>query len=198
LTPTPLAGFYQDPIDEFSQGDIFDVSPNCWVDLPLRSVSQTDPPQIEEGIDLLKLAACTHLVNKNKTSRALIINHDCDIAKQTTSRWVVCPVVDLSDLPADDRGNAKKNRIAHLCFLPRHGAALPDSVAVLNRQTTITKELLCASTRIATLGAQGRLAFYAQFMRWLTRWEMRELQCPNCTTVFDASLALPVRNPQDP
>jgi hypothetical protein len=189
--------FYQNPIADFSQGDIFDISPGCSLDPPLRAVHDTVPPHVEE-IDASEVSSFAHLVSANRASRALLVNYDCEIAKVATTRWIVCPIIDLSDLPEQDRGNAKRYRIANMFFLPRLGATLPDSVAILNQQTTISKDLLASSKRIATLAVTGRLAFYTQFLRWLTRWELREIECPQCRAKFNTSLALPVRSPNDP
>jgi hypothetical protein len=128
----------------------------------------------------------------------LILNFDCEIDKPWSQRFVVCPIVPLEELPSNQRANAKHNRTAHLLFMPRHKAILVDSVAVLNQQTTIDRMLIDPSMRLATLDVQGRLALYAQFVRWLSRWELTELTCPRCGADFDPTTALPIRQPDEP
>jgi hypothetical protein len=135
---------------------------------------------------------------KGRPAPALILNFDCEIDKQWSKRFVVCPIIPLSELPDNQRTNAKNNRTAHLFFMPRHRELLPDSVAVLNQQTTYDRTLLDPSKRLATLDVQARMALYTQFVRWLSRWELTELTCPRCGSEFDPTIALPVRRPDEP
>jgi len=173
--------FYRDPAEKFSQGDII-ITPHLHV----------------TGADLEPDAdGFVEITAQGRSAAALILNFDCEIDKKWSKRFVVCPITPLTDLPQDQRTNARKNRTAHLFFMPRYKAILADSVAVLNQQTTINRDLLDPSKRLATLDVEGRLALYAQFVRWLSRWELRELKCPNCNTNFDPAIALPVRSPDD-
>jgi hypothetical protein len=84
-----------------------------------------------------------------------------------------------------------------LFFLPRYRVSLEDSVAVLNQLTTVHRVMFSDLKRLVTLTTVGRLAFYAQFVRWLTRWELRKMPCPSCNVEFDPTLALPVRSAED-
>jgi hypothetical protein len=135
---------------------------------------------------------------KGRPAPALILNFDCEIDKPWSKRFVVCPIVPLESLPQGQRTNAKNNRTAHLFFMPRHKAILPDSVAVLNQQTTIDRMVIDPAKRIATLEVQARMALYTQFVRWLSRWELTDLTCPRCGGEFDPTIALPVRRPDEP
>jgi hypothetical protein len=126
------------------------------------------------------------------------MNFDCEIDKPWSETVVVCPFVPLSDLPTTQRTHAKNNRIAHLFFMPRYKAVLEDSVAVLNQQTTLDRTLIDLSKRVATLDKTGRFALYGQFVRWISRWELRELTCPRCGLEFGAENVLPLRDPADP
>ena len=54
------------------------------------------------------------------------------------------------------------------------------------------------SKRIATLDTTGRFALYAQFVRWISRWELTELTCPQCGIEIPAEDILPVRDPSEP
>jgi hypothetical protein len=72
-----------------------------------------------------------------------------------------------------------------------------DSVAILNQLTTVHEDTLKSLNKLATLHVVGRKAMYAQFLRWLSRWVLAEIQCPHCGITFDPS-ALPTRAPEDP
>lgn len=173
--------FYRDPTPNLSQGDII-VTPHLHI---------TEAGAVGEDGSIT-------LVTRGRAAPALILNFDCEIDKPWSQRFVVCPIVPLEELPSNQRANAKHNRTAHLLFMPRHKAILVDSVAVLNQQTTIDRMLIDPSMRLATLDVQGRLALYAQFVRWLSRWELTELTCPRCGADFDPTTALPIRQPDEP
>ena len=113
--------FYREPIAKLSQGDIL-VTPH------LR-VSKTDTTPDYEG-----------LVTFTATGRpalGVVMNFDCEIDKPWSLTVVVCPIVPLSELKESQRADAKRNRIAHLVFMPRYRDVIQDSVAILNQQTTL-------------------------------------------------------------
>jgi hypothetical protein len=196
--PNDSREFYAAPIDDLSQGDIVEISPHLYLDPPIRRIV----PLAEGGINTLETTLSTgmsaaEVVAHCSPQRALIFNYDCEIAKPEMLRLLVCPVIGLSTFPPANHGNVKRNRTAHLFFLPRFQDKLDDSVAVLNQVTTVNRALLSQLTRIVSLAPIGRLAMYAQFIRWLTRWQLRELSCPNCRVEFDPTLSLPVRSAGD-
>ena len=190
--------FYEDPVAELSQGDIIQISPHSFLDPPLRSVWLPDSgvPTVAD-LSPSNIEGCKKIVAECRPGTALLLNYDCEIAKPTTKRLVVCPILPLAQFSPTDFGNIRRNRTAHLFFLPRF-RQLEDSVAVLNQITTIHRVLLSDLHRIVTLSEIGRLGFYAQFVRWLTRWEMRTVSCPNCRVEFDPTLSLPLRSAGDP
>ena len=110
---------------------------------------------------------------------------------------MLCPVVPLSTISKDKQGDAKRNRIAHIFFLPRHQAKLEDSVAILNQLTTVNMDVLKPIPRVVTLHVVGRKALYAQVLRWLSRWVMGETQCPQCEIVFNPYAIFRPRAPED-
>jgi hypothetical protein len=179
--------YYQDPLDgELRQGDIFECGPHLHIDVASGAL----PPNGEQI--LLSGPPC-------RGAPALLLNHDCEIVQEKSSRrLVICPIKPLSELREDRRGNAKKNRIAHLLFLPRYKDRLVDSVAILNQLTTVQIDRLLPIHRLATLDVLGRKAMYAQYLRWISRWVLAEMECPNCGSTFDPTLVLPVRAPTDP
>ena len=173
--------FYCDPLSELSQGDILEYAPQSL----LGSLAEDEEGSISVGF---------------RKERALILSPDCEITNsvRAQNRVILCPIKPLSKLTVSSHGDAKRNRIAHLFFLERHGAALPDSVAFLNQLTTVNKNVLESIPKIATLHVLGRKALYAQLVRWVSRWDLREVQCPQCEVPFDPSLRLPTRAPEDP
>ena len=181
--------FYCTPLPELSQGDILVGAPHTYVErLP------------SDSLDALPTDAETLLSVTCRKTRALILSPDCEISnsERAENRVVLCPVRLLSNLNKSKQGDAKRNRIAHLFFLPRHGAELEDSVAILNQLTTVNMNLLLSVPRIATLHVLGRKALYAQLIRWSSRWVLGQVQCPQCEVPFDPSLRLPTRAPEDP
>jgi hypothetical protein len=192
------AELYRDPVPDLSQCDVVEILPHAHLDPPLRSVRELPTGQIQVSeVDPGSLTSETDVVAGCSPAKALIINYDCEIAKASVSRLVICPVISLSRFQQSDWGNVKRNRTASLFFLPRYRVSLEDSVAVLNQLTTVHRVMFSDLKRLVTLTTVGRLAFYAQFVRWLTRWELRKMPCPSCNVEFDPTLALPVRSAED-
>src|ERR1035438_4878425 len=133
--------FYEDPVAELSQGDIIHISPHSFLDPPLRSISLSDAgvPAVSD-LSLSNIEGCGKIVAECRPSTALLLNYDCEIAKPTTKRLVVCPILPLAQFSPTDQGNIRRNRTAHLFFLPRfrklpgtssHPDCLPKNVAHL-------------------------------------------------------------------
>lgn len=185
---------YQSISDNVSQGDILELAPHIYLDPPLSALAAAEapgtylasqvPPSILNGDPVI--ASC-------KRRLAIVVTFDCEIDKPMNERWIVCPVVPLSDLPSQSHGNVKRNRVAKLFFLQRHKELIPDSVVVLDQLSTINRFFIKEAVRIATLSDDGRLGLYTQFIRWLTRWEFKDVKCPNCKTEFNPTLGMSVR-----
>jgi hypothetical protein len=127
-----------------------------------------------------------------KRARAILITWDCENEKPKRN-WLICPVQPLADLPKTDQTNVKKNKVLSALYLPQYRDVLPDSFVNFNHISTLDRDLIQNGRRIVSLSNLGRSAFYNQFIRWLTRWKLREITCPNCSTKFDPTLSLPVR-----
>jgi hypothetical protein len=194
--PNDSRELYSAPIADLSQGDIIEISPHLYLDPPIRRVV-TSEGGVVRTIETPVVTERMEVVGNCSPARALILNYDCEIAKPDITRLLICPVIPLSTFPVDKQGNVKRNRTAHLFFLPRFEEKLEDSVAVLNQVTTIHRVLLSELNRLATLAPVGRLAMYGQFIRWLTRWQLRDISCPNCRFEFDPTLSLPIRSASD-
>jgi hypothetical protein len=157
------------------QGDIFEPFPFVRAEAP------------EAGTGL-------RTVQSSSPQRAILLNHSCDIDKPTFTRLVVVPVVQLSVLTSADQTRVKKNRIYSRLYLPAYRDLLPDSFVTFAEPMTIDKRFLEHAPRIVSLSEQGRRALYVQYVRWLTRWTLAEIQCPKCEVVFNPADILPVIN----
>lgn len=135
-----------------------------------------------------------HVAADCKRTRAMLITWDCENEKPKRN-WLVCPVQPLAQLQRSEQTNVKKNKILSLLYLPEYRDLLPDSFVNFNHISTLDRELIQPGRRIVSLSNLGRAAFYNQFIRWLTRWKLHEITCPNCSTTFDPTLSLPVRPP---
>jgi hypothetical protein len=87
----------------------------------------------------------------------------------------------------------KRNRIFSMLYLPKLDRILVDSFVDFNQITTLDSEFVKSARRIISLSDIGRRSLYVQFIRWLTRWELREIVCPNCGEKFDPHANQPVR-----
>ena len=178
--------YYCEPVEGLlRQGDIFECGPHAHVDTSAGKLPARDQ-------ELVIPSVC-------RGEPALVLNHDCEISGgKSSGRVVICPIRLLSGISQDKQGHAKRNRIAHLFFLPRYKERLEDSVAILNQLTTVDVDVLRLTNRLATLDVPGRKALYAQALRWLSRWVLADVECPNCEMVFDPAARLRTRGPSDP
>jgi hypothetical protein len=187
---------YETPREQFSQGDILEVVPHLHFQAPLTALladgeggyrgSAEPVPVSNDRQGQPVLSTC-------KRAMGLILTHDCEIDKDSIKSWIICPIVPISELPSAQRGDAKRNRIYSLLYLPSYRNVLPESIAVLNHLTTINKDLLRQEARLASLSDIGRRSLYMQFTRWISRWELRSIECPGCGLGLNLTQALPVR-----
>ena len=192
-----MAGeLYENPREQLSQGDILGLLPHIFLENPLLALNKetetifraTGEPylQFDDKKGQLIAAMC-------KRSKAMLLTHDCEVDKSQVTRWLVCPVVPIVRLGKDTRDRARKNRIYSMLYLPKHRDVLEESFVDFNQVTTLNAGVIGAAKRLTSLSDNGRRALYAQFVRWLTRWELRELACPECGMAFNPALGLPVR-----
>jgi hypothetical protein len=192
------AELYEPPRLEISQGDIVEVLPHSYLEKPLLSL------HAERETELVFRAMGEPHTNFNdkdgqpvvarcKRSKAILINHDCEIDKPQANKWLICPVVPMDRLQPKNHDLLKRNRIFSMLYLPKFDEILVDSFVDFNQVTTIDKEFVKSTKRIISLSDLGRRALYVQFIRWLTRWELREISCPNCGTGIDPHAHEPVR-----
>ncbi len=129
---------------------------------------------------------------QSKSGLAIVLTHDCTIDKSNTRFVQICPISPLKDLEPSLRGEVKKNRPFQYFYLPPDGE-LTESFVDFAYPTTVSLSMVSGIPRLMTLSDLGRRALYVQYIRWVTRWEMRKIKCPGCGEDFNASAALPVR-----
>jgi hypothetical protein len=186
---------YELPQAEISQGDILEILPNSHLVPPLTALFPRS-----EGIMACEPDTHPEFNNKRqpvvascRRAKAMLLTYDCEISKPEIKNWIVSPVVPLSEIPGHSHGHIKKNRVFHLLYLPEYRDILEDSVLVLNHVTTLSREFVSTAHRIMSLSDTGRRALYVQHLRWLSRCQLNELRCPNCTALFNAADAMTVR-----
>lgn len=169
--------FYQAPSEEFSQGDIFEVLPHALITGPLEHVEgNTDP-----------------VVSECKRDRAILLTHDCDIDKPLLRSWLICPVHRLDTVPKGMQGDIKKNRAFAFLHLAQHRDTLPASFVDFRHVTALSPDVVRSAKRLASLSDTGKKALYLRFIQWLTRWQLADLQCPNCSVEFNPADSLRLR-----
>jgi hypothetical protein len=187
---------YEAPREKLSQGDILEFLPSSHLVPPLRalfpredgafSAEADSHPSFDDKRGQPILATC-------RRAKALLLTYDCEIDKPSIKNWIICPVVPLSATPGAAHTDIKKNKVFHLLHLPKYRDVLEESVAVLNHVTTLERGFVEQARRIVSLSDLGRRALYAQHIRWLTRWQLRDIRCPNCAASFDAADGMIVR-----
>jgi len=73
-------------------------------------------------------------------------------------------------------------------YLPSYRDVLVESFVSFSEPMTVDKEFLQQARRIVSLSEQGRRALYVQYVRWLTRWALAEIQCPACGVNFNPAV----------
>jgi hypothetical protein len=186
---------YELPRPELSQGDILEWLPNSHLTPPLLGllphsegmmacVSADHPEFKSKGQPII--ASC-------RRAKALLLTYDCEIDKPAVKNWIVAPVVPLAEIPGSAQTDVKKNKVFSFLYLPKYRDILDESVLVLNHLTTLDKTFIQSGERIASLSDIGRRALYAQYIRWMTRWQLNEMRCPNCEARFNAADGMTVR-----
>jgi hypothetical protein len=187
---------YQAVSAAISQGDIIDVVPHVFLDHPLlglRAEAESLFRAFGEPYATFDDKNGQAILAHCKRTRGLLMTHDCTIDKKHVKRWHVCPVVPLQVLNSSLQGDVKRNRVFSKLFLPSYGSDLPDSFVDFNHISTISADFIKLTVRLMTLSDVGRQSLYAQFVRWITGWELHKIDCPACNASFDPVLSLPVR-----
>jgi hypothetical protein len=187
---------YEQPRGQISQGDILELAPHIYLDTPLLGLTRIEGGMHQEEREPFRAFDDVNgqpVVAGCKRTRAIVLTPDCEIDKNITY-WHICPVLPLSRLKGNVQGDVRRNRVYSRFFLPQLGEVLPDSFVDFNQISSIKADFIQAGRRILSLSDIGRQGLYAQFVRWLTRWELRNVRCPNCDTEFNPATNLQVRN----
>ncbi len=192
------AELYESPRPEISQGDIVELLPHVSLDKPLLALHKEGETETVfratgEPYTSFNDKDGQAVIAKCKRSRGVLISHDCEVDKPQVKKWLVCPVVPMDRLQPKNHDLVKRNRIFSMLYLPKFDKITVDSFVDFNQITTLDSEFIKAGKRIISLSDIGRRALYVQFVRWLTRWELREITCPNCEAKFDPHADQPVR-----
>lgn len=125
----------------------------------------------------------------------IILTNDCELDKDNMKVIQVCPVVSMADLGARQQfDDIRRNKLFRYFYLPEDvELGLSESVVDFRTATTIDKSAAGNARRLCTLTDLGRQGFYAQYIRYLTRWQLSEVHCPACESEFNLSMSLPVR-----
>lgn len=186
---------YEAAGDQVSQGDILQLAPDAHLAHPLTRLrpiadgkfeSDREPfPDFNEKRGETVAATC-------KRRLSLLLTPDCEIDK-ANRKWVICPIRPIGELFGNFQDSIRKNRVVSALFLPAHKGLFPDGYADFNYITTLEPEFVQTAKRPASLSDVGRIALYKQYIRWFTRWTLKDIPCPNCGMNFDPTLALKVR-----
>lgn len=191
---------YEPPRAELSQGDIFELLPGAHISYPMTALfagpsaglyqAELHPyrDQFDDKNGTPVMASC-------KRTRAMLLTYDCEIDKPQIKNWTAAPVVPISFIPGPSHADIRKNKVFSLLHLPKHRDKLDESVLVLNHLTTLGKDFFGRASRVVSLSDLGRKALYLQYIRWLTRWQLSDMRCPNCAITFNASDGMIVRAP---
>ena len=186
---------YEQPRQALSQGDIPVGIPIVWPTQRRVTISKRDEATyaVVEPSEDRTVGSVSLTVANRKHSQAIVITHDCEIDKQHVRGVTVCPVTPLSQLTSKSQDLVRRNRVYSRLHLPAFRDVLTESFVDFDQLSTVDKTLAGECERIISLSDTGRQALYAQFVRWLTRWELREVMCPSCGITFNPTVNLPVR-----
>jgi len=161
--------FFENCIPELRQGDVLEK-------LPFLSLSKEGTAK-----------------STTQEKLAFLLNHSCDIDKEYP-KLVVVPVIPLKSVDASTQSLIKKNRILAYLYLPAFQHVIEDSFVSFLEPMTVEMAIVKNARRIVSLSDEGRRALYVQYTRWLSRWQLTEIPCPNCGVSFNPASTLRVEN----
>ena len=130
--------YLQELRGEVSQGDIFD-------DLPIVYATQGGGRFASTAV------------------RSLIVTYDCEYDKPSTKLVMAAGIFSLADVPADRRGNVRKNKVFSTFYLEEN-AAFNEAFADFRYAGLLEKAIVAtrAETRLLSLSDAARLALQEQ------------------------------------
>jgi hypothetical protein len=185
--------FYRLVDKEILQGDIFEEVPQLFLRPPLLALRRVTlaggreafgfypfPPPADDApggpSGRVPPGGPFHFGTGEQTSafcqvtRAIILNHDCDIENEPDHRLVAL-VRPLSPVPAEHQEIIRHNQNFNYFYLPAEDG-LPEAYVDFRRLTSLSPDFLPVEKRIAALAVESVKALQAQFFRFLTRRDL--------------------------
>jgi hypothetical protein len=116
-----VSDYYQEIDERPSQGDIVELAPHSRLVAPVRYLIKAEDGSVTPSAEPSEAA-----VSETRHQLALILTPDCEIDKQKTRFWHICPIHPLAEVNRIDQGNIRKNKILNYLFLPAY-KTMPDS-----------------------------------------------------------------------
>jgi hypothetical protein len=186
--------FYRPADPTVCQGDIFDGVPHLFLSPPLLALRKVTlaggreafgfyeyPPPAEDapgGPKGKALPGGPFRFNSPKgeqagascqVTRAIVLNHDCDIENEPEHRLVAL-VRPLGPVPPEHQEIIRRNQNFNYFHLPA-GAGLPEAYVDFRRLTSLAPAFLTNAQRLTSLTVEAVRALQAQLFRFLTRRE---------------------------
>jgi hypothetical protein len=100
--------------------------------------------------------------------RSLLVTYDCECDKPSTKLVMAAGIFSLADVPADRRGNVRKNKVFSTFYLEEN-AAFEEAFADFRYAGLLEKAIVAtrAETRLFSLGDAARLALQEQLSSFL-------------------------------
>ena len=187
----PSDAFYQTGGKDIVQGDIFDGVPHLFLRPPLHVLRRVTlaggreamgfyqyPPPTDESPGgregkippggPFHLGSGEQASSFCQVSRAIVLNHDCDIENEPEHRLValVRPLAPVRD--AAHQEVIRLNQNYSYFYLPAEGE-MPDAYVDFRRITSLTPDFLSISDRLSSLSEESVKALQFHLFRFLTR-----------------------------
>lgn len=132
--------YFQELREEVSQGDVFDRLPIAYARTGVEQLAAID-------------------------ARAMLVTYDCEFDKPSTKIVLVAGVFPLAEVPADWRGNVRKNKVFSTFYL-KDTSELAESFVDFRYMGLLEKAIIVkeaqAGRRIISLDDETQLALQEQ------------------------------------
>lgn len=135
-----------------------------------RGWSESIGPSVEKQTNRCHVLATAGVQEGKLISHALVISHSCDLDKPDNHRVLVTPVLELEKLPETFRSAVLEQRSRAVLPLPNI-PGLPLSCADLRLTTSVPRDVVNASTRVASMTDEATLRLQAQLQKFLINRE---------------------------
>lgn len=151
--------FYRKVSSQLCQGDVFERIPLIYLADEPRQLHVTNVVGREHLLEQGEILDPLHPPDKSSGlqvvarcdfTRAILLTYDCEIDKPATKHLTVALIRPLdSSMPAQSRQIIRENRKLSTFYLPSHDESLGESLVDFMRVSTISKELLTSTSRLA-------------------------------------------------